>query len=314
MAEVNTVLDRMKARCGRRGYNVNGSIPENTTWEGIAELLRPPGARRSSTQMHSGTAHAGEETISHGPKREGPRERPQSTPEERAYEILMETRDRISSLEAASAPGTSAGYRSTYLHIAKAHQELLHTLQGFHTRSRPAAVQTSSTEAPALLAMPPESGEELRDLPNELEFSFDSPPQKPADSSGRSGPVWRSPYTDESGHTATSVRPLREAAASPESSADLSVITASTEEEQGALEASMSQAIVAELLSGTVNTMAAVDEDDEPDPRRLWGINDTASTADQRARVVVKDLPEGPRGTAVDGHDEADGMRAEEMA
>ncbi|KAF4663695.1 Palmitoyltransferase zdhhc15 [Perkinsus olseni] len=303
-----------------RGYNVNGSIPENTTWEGIAELLRPPGAHRTSTQMDSGVAHAGEETISHGPKREGTRERLQSTPEERAYEILMETRDRISSLEASaaadpSAPGASAGYRSTYLHIAKAHQELLHTLQGFHTRSRPAAVQTGPAEAPAPLVVPPESGEELRDLPNELEFSFDSPPQKPADSSGRSGGVWRSPYTDESGHASTSVRPLREAAASPESSANLSVITASTEEEQeGALKASMSQAIVAELLSGTVNTMAAVDEEDEPDPRRLWGIKDTASTADQRAGVVKEDLPNGSRGTAVDGHDDSDCMRAEEMA
>ncbi|KAF4733087.1 hypothetical protein FOZ63_008810, partial [Perkinsus olseni] len=209
---------------------------------------------------------------------------------------------------------TSAGYRSTYLHIAKAHQELLHTLQGFHTRSRPAAVQTGPAEAPAPLIVPPESGEELRDLPNELEFSFDSPPQKPGASGGRSGPVWRSSYTDKGGHSTTSVRPLREAAASLESSADLSVITASTEEEQeGALEASMSQAIVAELLSGTVNTMAAVAEEDEPDPRRL-GINDTASTADQRAGVVTEDLPEGSRGTAVDGHDDSDSMRAEERA
>ncbi|KAF4693333.1 hypothetical protein FOZ60_011313 [Perkinsus olseni] len=300
MAEVNTVLDRMKARCGRRGYNVNDSIPENTTWEGIAELLRPPGAHRSSTQMDSRTAHDGEETISRGSNQEGTRERPQSTPEERAYEILMGN----------EGPHIiTRGLRPR--HVC---WELLHTLQGFHTRSRPAAVQTGPAEAPAPLIVPPESGEELRDLPNELEFSFDSPPQKPGASGGRSGPVWRSSYTDKGGHSTTSVRPLREAAASLESSADLSVITASTEEEQeGALEASMSQAIVAELLSGTVNTMAAVEEEDEPDPRRL-GINDTASTADQRAGVVTEDLPEGSRGTAVDGHDEADSMRAEERA
>ncbi|EEQ98845.1 hypothetical protein Pmar_PMAR007224 [Perkinsus marinus ATCC 50983] len=194
MDEVNTVLERMKARCDSRGYR--GSWPRNR-------------------------------------------------PEEAAYGIMMDTRERIMSLEANDPSAEGGQYRSTYLQVAKAHQELLHTLQGFHTRSRPAGVQTGTEATTPLL----EITEELGDLPNDIEFSFNAPP-----SSRREYPPRNLWSRQESGDQSP-------CCGGASSSAGLSVITATTEDQyEGVAEASVANALVADLLANTMSTLTPIDE------------------------------------------------------
>ncbi|EER10561.1 hypothetical protein Pmar_PMAR014258 [Perkinsus marinus ATCC 50983] len=159
---------------------------------------------------------------------------------------MMDTRERIMSLEANDPSAEGGQYRSTYLQIAKAHQELLHTLQGFHTRSRPAGVQTGTEATTSLL----EITEELGDLPNDIEFSFNAPPSSRREYPPRS--VWsRQESSDQS--------PRCGGGAS--SSAGLSVITATTEDQyEGVAEASVANALVADLFANTMSTLTPIDE------------------------------------------------------
>lgn len=91
--------------------------------------------------------------------------------------------------------------------------------------------------------------EELGDLPNDIEFSFNAPP-----SSRREYPPRNLWSRQESGDQSP-------CCGGASSSAGLSVITATTEDQyEGVAEASVANALVADLLANTMSTLTPIDE------------------------------------------------------
>ncbi|KAF4656755.1 hypothetical protein FOL47_008759 [Perkinsus chesapeaki] len=170
---------------------------------------------------------------------------PQQRVQDKAYGIMLEARDKISTLEGeTSTTGSSSGFRSTYLQVAKAHQELLHALHGSRPRSRPAGVQTADEE---MCDNEVGEGGELLDLRDEREIiansdELESPLANHREELSHCGEVQKADFIP----------------AGSEGSAEMSVLTDTND--QRAIEGFVSEETAAELLA---DAMASIDRNPE---------------------------------------------------